>query len=87
MQNGVTASQSQPMIFEYSWKRTVDPKTASPQAYYFEGLKNYRAIVDGGKSKEELGVTAIDDHTFGSRAKLSYELFSTIIGGTRLFIL
>ncbi|WP_346767034.1 ABC transporter substrate-binding protein, partial [Listeria monocytogenes] len=25
--------------FEYSWKRTVDPKTASPQAYYFEGLK------------------------------------------------
>ncbi|MGC3147873.1 ABC transporter substrate-binding protein, partial [Enterococcus faecalis] len=49
--------------FEYTWKRTVDPKTASPQAYYFEGLKKYRAIVYGGNSKEELGVTAIDDHT------------------------
>ncbi len=58
--------------FEYSWKRTVDPKTASPQAYYFEGLKNYRAIVDGGKSKEELGVTAIDDHTL--EVELSYPM-------------
>ncbi len=57
------------------------PKNASPQAYYFEGLKNYRAIVDGGKSKEELGVTAIDDHTL--EVELSYPMsyFSTIIGG------
>ncbi len=50
----------------------MDPKTASPQAYYFEGLKNYRAIVDGGKSKEELGVTAIDDHTL--EVELSYPM-------------
>lgn len=48
------------------------PKNSFPQAYYFEGLKNYRAIVDGGKSKEELGVTAIDDHTL--EVELSYPM-------------
>ncbi|TKO60994.1 peptide ABC transporter substrate-binding protein [Enterococcus faecalis] len=59
--------------FEYSWKRTVDPKTASPQAYYFEGLKNYRAIVDGGKSKEELGVTAVKNKNYWDQANVSLD--------------
>src|SRR5699024_4012717 len=28
--------------FVYSWRRTVDPKTKSPQSYYFDGVKNYQ---------------------------------------------
>jgi oligopeptide transport system substrate-binding protein len=49
--------------FDYSWKRTVDPKTASPQAYYFEGIKNYKEIAAGTKDKEELGIKALDEQT------------------------
>lgn len=49
--------------FEYSWKRTVDPETASPQAYYFEGIANYKDIAAGKKKAAELGVTAVDDQT------------------------
>lgn len=49
--------------FVYSWQRTVDPKTASPQAYYFEGIKNYADIAAGKKKATELGVKALDDHT------------------------
>ena len=49
--------------FEYSWKRTVTPETASPQAYYFEGIKNYTAIAAGEKDPSELGVRALDDQT------------------------
>lgn len=38
--------------------------------YYFEGLKNYCVIVDGGKFKEELGVIVIDDYIL--EVELSY---------------
>jgi len=58
--------------FEYSWKRTVDPKTASPQAYYFEGLKNYKEIAAGIKDKEALGVQAMDEHTL--QVNLAYPM-------------
>lgn len=49
--------------FEYSWKRTVDPKTASPQAYYFSGIKNYEKIANSELEPKELGVKAVDDST------------------------
>lgn len=49
--------------FEYAWKRTVTPATASPQAYYFEGLENYDAIENGEMDPNELGVKALDDYT------------------------
>lgn len=49
--------------FEYSWKRTVDPKTASPQAYYFSGIKNYEKVASSELDPKELGVKAVDDST------------------------
>ena len=49
--------------FEYSWKRTVDKKTASPQAYYFSGIKNYQKIADGELEADKLGIKAVDDKT------------------------
>lgn len=44
--------------FVYSWQRTVDPKTKSPQGYYFDGVKNYEAIAAGKKDPSTLGIKA-----------------------------
>ncbi|MDA3767005.1 peptide ABC transporter substrate-binding protein [Lactobacillus delbrueckii] len=44
--------------FVYSWRRTVDPKTASQYSYLFSGIKNADAIVAGKKKPETLGIKA-----------------------------
>ncbi|MDO4441234.1 MAG: ABC transporter substrate-binding protein [Moraxella sp.] len=51
--------------FVYSFRRVVDPATASPYATYLAGLKvlNAEAIVDGKAKPDTLGVEAIDDKT------------------------
>ncbi|UTI86393.1 peptide ABC transporter substrate-binding protein [Mammaliicoccus sciuri] len=49
--------------FVYSWRRVVDPKTASEYAYIMYDIKNAEAINKSEKKPEELGVKAIDDHT------------------------
>lgn len=52
--------------FVYSWRRLVDPATASEYAWYMElmGVKNASAVVKGEVSPDQLGVRAIDDATF-----------------------
>ncbi|MCE2573505.1 ABC transporter substrate-binding protein [Motilimonas eburnea] len=51
--------------FEYSFKRGVDPVTASPYSWYFEKatIKNAKAIIAGTTAASELAVNAKDDHT------------------------
>ncbi|MBF9000834.1 ABC transporter substrate-binding protein [Vibrio nitrifigilis] len=51
--------------FVYSWKRAVDPVTASPYSWYIEmtTMKNAAAIIAGKKDKSTLGVKALDDYT------------------------
>jgi oligopeptide transport system substrate-binding protein len=49
--------------FVYSWQRSVTPKTASPYAYLFEGIKNASDIVNGKKDPSTLGIKATDKHT------------------------
>lgn len=44
--------------FVYSWRRTVNPKTASEYAYLFSGIKNSDQIVAGKKAVNTLGVKA-----------------------------
>lgn len=58
--------------FEYSWKRTVNPKTASPQAYYFSGIKNYQEIESGKLESDQLGVKALDNQTL--QVELNYPM-------------
>src|SRR5699024_2522461 len=36
--------------FVYSWRRSLNPKTASPYAYLFSSVKNADAIIAGKKS-------------------------------------
>ncbi|WP_346836851.1 peptide ABC transporter substrate-binding protein [Microbulbifer sp. SAOS-129_SWC] len=52
--------------FVYSWRRLVNPATASPYAWYLpaDKVKNADAIVHGKKSPDTLGVEALDDYTF-----------------------
>ncbi|GHW00572.1 peptide ABC transporter substrate-binding protein [Lactobacillus nasalidis] len=44
--------------FVFSWRRTVNPKTASEYSYLFSGIKNADSIVAGKKSPSTLGVKA-----------------------------
>ncbi|MFT6878554.1 MAG: oligopeptide transport system substrate-binding protein, partial [Granulosicoccus sp.] len=53
----VTASD-----FVYAWQRAVDPELASPYQWFMElmSIDNAAEIIKGDKTKEELGVKAID---------------------------
>lgn len=50
--------------FVYGFRRTVDPKTASQDAYLMDHVKNYEAVSKGQMTPDKLGVSAPDDHTF-----------------------
>ncbi len=51
--------------FVYSFRRVVDPNTASPYASYLADAKvlNAQDVIDGKASPDTLGVKAIDDKT------------------------
>lgn len=49
--------------FVYSWRRSLNPKTASPYAYLFSGVKNADAIIAGKKSPNALGISTPDKKT------------------------
>ncbi|GHW00636.1 peptide ABC transporter substrate-binding protein [Lactobacillus nasalidis] len=49
--------------FVYSWRRTINPKTASPYAYLFSGIKNADEIIAGKKSPNSLGIKALNKET------------------------
>lgn len=49
--------------FLASWRRLVDPKTASPYASTLAGVVNASAIIAGKAAPESLGVAAPDAHT------------------------
>lgn len=44
--------------FVYSWQRTLDPKTASQDAFYFFQVKNAEAVNSGKKPLSSLGIKA-----------------------------
>jgi oligopeptide transport system substrate-binding protein len=52
--------------FVYAWKRLADPKTASEYAWYMELMQvvNSADVIAGKKPVDDLGIKAIDDHTF-----------------------
>lgn len=52
--------------FVYAWRRAADPATASPYSWYIDlmSIKNGSEVLAGDLAPEELGVEAVDDHTF-----------------------
>lgn len=49
--------------FEYSWKRVLDPNTASDYSYQLYYLKNGEAYNNSEVTADEVGVKALDDYT------------------------
>jgi oligopeptide transport system substrate-binding protein len=49
--------------FVFSWQRLLDPKTASPYAYFLYLVKNGEPVNAGKLPPAALGAKALDDHT------------------------
>lgn len=70
--------------FVYSFKRAVDPMTASPYSWYLEmtTMKNAAKIIAGKADKESLGVSAPDAHTFKVELEEAVPYFVVMMGHT-----
>jgi oligopeptide transport system substrate-binding protein len=74
-QYGVTAKD-----FVYSWRRTVNPKTASRYSYPFSGIKNADAIVAGKKSVNSLGIKAVGKYKLVITLERRIPYFDKLMG-------
>ncbi|MDO4313879.1 MAG: peptide ABC transporter substrate-binding protein [Eubacteriales bacterium] len=68
--------------YEYSWKRLVNPETASPYAFIGDYLKNGYAIETGTMDVDELGVKAVDDTTLEVTLENPTPYFLSLIGSS-----
>ncbi|KAA8434741.1 peptide ABC transporter substrate-binding protein [Weissella paramesenteroides] len=65
--------------FVFAWQRAVDPKTASEYAYLFDNIENAKAIQDGEKTPDTLGVKATDKHQLQIQLVAPQEYFKMIL--------
>jgi oligopeptide transport system substrate-binding protein len=65
--------------FVYSWRRCVNPKTASQKASFFHPFVNADKITKGELPPEALGVEAIDNHTLKVKLNLPTPSFLTLM--------
>lgn len=67
--------------FVYSWRRLVNPKTASPYASYLQygHVENVDDIIAGKKTPDQLGVKALDDHTLQVTLTKSVPFFDQLL--------
>lgn len=66
IRSGVTWSDGTPLNandFVYSWKRILDPETASQYIPALYPVKNAEKIANGDLTLDDLGVQAVDDNT------------------------
>jgi len=56
--------------FVYSWRRLVNPKTASPYNFLLKSVVNAPLIMQGKLNPQQLGVRALNDYDF--EVKLAY---------------
>ncbi|WP_117234441.1 ABC transporter substrate-binding protein [Vibrio maerlii] len=70
--------------FVYSFKRAVDPNTASPYSWYLEmtTMENADDIIAGKADKETLGVKAIDANTLEIKLETAVPYFVMMMGHT-----
>ncbi len=50
--------------FVYSWRRVLSPKLGNRYTYLYEPIRHATAFHAGTKPWEEVGIRALDDHTF-----------------------
>lgn len=73
LRKGIKWSDGTPITaqdFEYSWKRVVDPDTASENAYMMFPIENAEAYFNRKATADEVGVKALDEHTL--QVRLTY---------------
>ncbi len=70
--------------FVYSFKRAVDPNTASPYSWYLEmtTMENAADIIAGKADKETLGVKALDANTLEIKLETAGPYFVMMMGHT-----
>jgi len=73
--------------FVYSWRRLIDPNTASEYNFIGEvaGLKNASSIINGELPIEELGVEAIDDYTLKATLDRPIPFFKSLMAFPTFF--
>lgn len=71
--------------FVYAWQRTVNPKTKSQYAYIYEGIANAKAITDGKKPVNSLGVKALDKHTLQVNLDKPIPYFNELMTSSTFF--
>ncbi|GAA3528934.1 ABC transporter substrate-binding protein [Zobellella aerophila] len=73
--------------FEYSFKRAIDPKTASSYSWYLEipTIINAGAILKGEKDPATLGVKALDERTLEIKLEQPVPYFVTMLSHTTTY--
>lgn len=72
--------------FEYAIKRCIDPKTASPYAWFFFGvIKNAKEFNEGKVDADAVGIGAIDDKTLKFELEKPVPYFMQLTYFTVLF--
>lgn len=67
LKDGIKWSDGSPVTakdFEYSWKRVLNPDTASGSSWYMYYIKGAREYNNGEATVDEVGIRAIDEKTF-----------------------
>ncbi|MEI5994218.1 peptide ABC transporter substrate-binding protein [Candidatus Enterococcus mansonii] len=64
--------------FLYSWKKLVTPATIGPNAYLLDNVKNSKAIRNGEKSVDEIGLAAPSDKEFEVTLEQAQPSFLTV---------
>lgn len=73
--------------FVYSFKRLVDPMTASPYSWYLEmaTIVNAKDIIAGKQSSDTLGVKAVDDYTLEIQLEKAIPYFVSMLYHTSTY--
>lgn len=73
--------------FVYSWQRLVDPKSLSPFAWFAQlaGIQNAGDIIAGKLPVNQLGVSAVDDHTLKVQLDKPVPYFPSLTANFSLF--
>lgn len=64
--------------FEYSWKRTLNPKTRSEYAFIFFPIQNAEEYHLGKAKEEDVGVKALDDKTLQVKLRAPTPYFTEL---------
>ncbi|BDR59566.1 peptide ABC transporter substrate-binding protein [Xylocopilactobacillus apicola] len=71
--------------FVYGWQRTVDPKTKSEQAYFLDGVKNYKEVNEGKMDPKEFGIKALGKYKLEIQLDHAIPYFPSIMAMSASF--